>query len=250
MLVVVLVSCAGSDTDESIDLKAPAASAATQPPSISAAGVPTVTEAPPQSGSSPSEMASAADSQDFTTRLTSHSSGDYALPRSLDDVLEGVDAAVLGRIVGVDHGRRWLLEDDNPTIVASHVNVEVQPDEMLFGELPATGEPMYVEFPWPNNLSLDGLRETIPTDARVVVLAQFFGAEAADLSATAVAAGVSEPIPTNLVLVSPWGLMIESDAEGVMVPITESDGIVRVAQSIGIDVQSFDDIADLLRQQS
>jgi hypothetical protein len=175
--------------------------------------------------------------------------GDVSPPTSMEDALGAADAAVLGTVVGVADGRRQFLDPQNSGAgLAAHVVMEVEPDEWLFGELGGRAGPVFVEAPWPTNLSIGALRDIAPIGSRVVVLAEDVTADAAMLSAPAIDAGLSDPVEGTLVVAPPWGLIVERDADGVPFPMQRYRPIVLAAAADGIEVASFDDIVDLIRR--
>lgn len=190
------------------------------------------------------------DSAPFLDTLTAHTSGDIEPPRSLDDALRYTDVAVVGTVVGVDHGRSEQLGVDpasHEPIIATYVNLEIAPKDVLFGELPAPDESIFVEFSWPTNLPIAKLQAQVPADSRAIILASLHR-DAEQLSASLIATGDSNSIPANLVQTPPWGLIIEGDSEVGTLPSAGSVALFEAAKSVGIDIDSFDEAVDVLRR--
>jgi hypothetical protein len=113
---------------------------------------------------------------------------DYDPPRSIEDAVQGAPLVIVGTLVAVTDGRKEYIglecrladpEDETnrtcqgpPDVIAysSHVNLVIDPELVIAGNLEKPDADLHVEFHWPNNLSIDPLRASAPLGARVLVL--------------------------------------------------------------------------------
>jgi hypothetical protein len=156
--------------------------------------------------------------------------GDYEILRTIEEAVAGPRFIATGWLVGVEQGRRSytgeLCIPERPEDEASpgacvawepsyssYVNLVIEAEAVLRGEVPVATEHLRVEIHWPNNLPIDDLVAFVPLGARVLLLSHWVERareEAAPLEEAGVEPGNIAP---NLLAAIPYGLALE-DAEG------------------------------------
>jgi hypothetical protein len=100
----------------------------------------------------------------------------------------------------------------------SYVNLVIEAEAVLRGDIPLPAEPLHVEVNWPNNLPIDKFVASAPRGARVFVMSDWVDS-AQEEAAPLVEAGIDPGnLADNLLSLSPYGLAFE-DAEGSVVKV-------------------------------
>jgi hypothetical protein len=159
--------------------------------------------------------------------------GDYEIFDTVAEAVAGPTFIATGWLVGIEQGRRSyngeLCIPERPEDEASpgacvawepgyssHVNLVIEAESVLRGEVPVPAEQLRLELHWPNNLSIDHLVVSAPLGARVLVLSHWVEnarQEAAPLPEAGIDQGF---IADNLLAALPYGMALE-DAEGFAV---------------------------------
>jgi hypothetical protein len=146
----------------------------------------------------------------------------------LDELVFISDIVLLGELTGVGEGRKVYLGPASPCDVdagpeapsecvenprlpqySSRVNLLIQPISIFRGELERDAE-LAVEFPWPNNASLERVIAAAPRGARLLLLANRIR-DAEELARPLEEAGIAAgSISSNLFRVREFGLGFEN----------------------------------------
>jgi hypothetical protein len=185
------------------------------------------------------------------------SGGNHEILGTVDEAVAAPTFIATGWLVGVEQGRRsyqgelCIAErpDDEMSAGAcvgwepdysSHVNLVIEAESVLRGEVPVSAEQLRIEFHWPNNRPIDGLLTSAPLGTRVLVLSEWVKnahEEAAPLEEAGIDPGY---IADNLLATIPYGMAFE-DAEGFTAPAFYGEDLALLVDPSGSAVR-FDDL--------
>jgi hypothetical protein len=147
-------------------------------------------------------------------------------PRNVDEMVAGVEVALVGVLGGPRTGRKAFVPPDG---FDSYVSLELRDVQVFKGAPPEPSKNANLELHWPSNVGIDELIDATPVGARVIVLADWVkGAlEEAQRLETATGIPAVSSLHPNLLEAPPYGLLIEGADGQVHAPILEEGPLVQ-----------------------